>query len=81
MRFWTREIAGWLLVGLGLFVFYVCVSLLGSAKFIEGGSLTVIGVVLFRGGVHLIKVAVAAQVCLQAQDKVERPGPRRGARP
>src|SRR5260370_38574048 len=28
MRFWIREIMGWLLVGLGLFVFYMCVVLL-----------------------------------------------------
>lgn len=73
MRFWTREIAGWLLVALGLFVFYICISLLLTTnKILEGGALTLIGVIVFRGGIHLLKVAVAAQVCLQAQQRLEQ---------
>ena len=67
--FWLRELAGWVLVALGLFVFYVCLGLLLSdrPRIIEAGPLTVIGFVVFRGGIHLLKVAVAARVCLQAQ--------------
>jgi hypothetical protein len=33
--------------------------------FLECGPLTVIGIFLFRGGIHLLKVAVAARVCSQ----------------
>jgi hypothetical protein len=71
MRFWIREIMGWLLVGLGLFVFYMCVTLLFNHSVIEVGPLFVIGIVVFRGGIHLLKVAVAARICLQAQGKMD----------
>jgi hypothetical protein len=67
MRFWSREIAGWLFAGLGLYTFYLCYELLMRAHVVEAGALTVIGVFLFRGGIHLLKVAVAAEVCLDAR--------------
>jgi hypothetical protein len=68
MNYWTREIAGWLLVLFGLAVFYRAYTLLtdGNHYMIEAGSLTIIGVVVFRGGIHLLKVAVAAQVCAES---------------
>jgi hypothetical protein len=69
MRFWTREIAGWLLLVLGLYVFYICFVFLRSQQIVEAASMTVIGIFLFRGGIHLLKVAVAAQVCLEARDQ------------
>lgn len=71
MRFWVRETLGWLLVGLGLFVFYICAVLLFNHSVIEVGPMFVIGIVVFRGGIHLLKVAVAARICLLAQAKVE----------
>jgi hypothetical protein len=81
MRFWSREIAGWLLVGLGLFAFYLCTVLLfnqaetadgirrPAPRIFEAGPMMVIGIFVFRGGIHLLKVAVAAQVCLAARDQ------------
>jgi hypothetical protein len=75
MRFWTREIAGWVLLILGLFVFYRCYTLLARdlpPRILEGGSLTVVGAFLFRGGIHLLKVAVAARICEEAQERIER---------
>jgi hypothetical protein len=74
-RFWLREIAGWLLVALGVFGFYVCLHLLLSRYILEAGSATVISVVMFRGGIHLLKVAVAARVCMQAAEKVAEQRP------
>jgi hypothetical protein len=80
MRFWWREVAGWLLVLLGLLVFYECFAFVTVHAVFEAGALTVIGVVLFRGGIHLLKVAVAARIATQAQEQA--PGPRPGpARP
>lgn len=77
MRFWWREIAGWLLVALGLYVFLVVASeLLNPAidwpRFIEAGPFLLIGFIIFRGGIHLLKVAVAARVCMQAQAELNR---------
>jgi hypothetical protein len=85
MRFWVREVAGWLLVGLGLFVFYVSYLWLTADPghfILEAGPIAFIGFVIFRGGIHLLKVAVAARVCLQAQDRLRPPpAPPRPARP
>jgi hypothetical protein len=80
MNFWIREIMGWVLVGLGLFVFYLCVVLLFNHAVIEVGPLFIIGIVVFRGGIHLLKVAVAARICLLAQEKTDG-GPRTVAKP
>jgi hypothetical protein len=70
MRFWIREIMGWILVGVGLFLFYMCVVLFFNHLVIQVGPLFVIGIVVFRGGIHLLKVAVAARICLQAQETI-----------
>ena len=70
MRFWFRELAGWALVLLGLFVFYLCLALLLSERILEAGPLTFIGFIIFRGGIHLLKVAVAARVCWQAHEEI-----------
>jgi hypothetical protein len=81
MRFWWREVAGWLLVLLGLLVFYESFAFLSGHSIVEAGELTVIGVIVFRGGIHLLKVAVAARIAGQAQDQVagSRPGSARPA--
>ena len=70
--YWGRELAGWLLVLLGLFLLLVCVlDLLSAAPHITFSPLvSVIGIVVFRGGIHLLKVAVAARVSLRAQAEI-----------
>jgi hypothetical protein len=75
IRFWTREIGGWLLVGLGLLAFSLCTVLLFNHNVIEAGPMMVIGIFVYRGGIHLLKVAVAAQVCLEARDPGAAPQP------
>jgi len=86
MRFWIREIAGWALIGLGLCMFLQCFLWLSVGRYIGAGSWTIIGIIVFRGGIHLLKVAVAARVCLQASDRLQtdkaaRPTVRRIAGP
>jgi hypothetical protein len=74
MRFWIRELAGWLLIGLGLYVFFVCYVILVSQgpHLLEAGPLAFIGFIIFRGGIHLLKVATAARICLHAQAEILR---------
>ncbi len=83
MNFWVREVAGWLLLLLGLAAFGLTVYLLLSNHWIEAGLPSLIGIFLFRGGIHLLKVAVAARICLQAQDRLrpERTAPKTVQRP
>jgi hypothetical protein len=67
---WARELLGWVLVLAGLYVFYVAMQLLlrDTGPFIlEGPVFVAIGFFVFRGGLQLIKVGVAARVCLDAQ--------------
>ncbi len=75
MRFWVRELAGWVLVVLGVAAFGTTIWLLKKQYWIEAGLPSLIGFFVFRGGIHLLKVAVAARICLEAQDKLrpERP--------
>jgi hypothetical protein len=79
MRFWIRELAGWILMALGLYVLFIALVFLVNVppRFIEAGPLTLIGIIVFRGGVHLLKVAVAARICLQAQESLKRESARK----
>jgi hypothetical protein len=75
MSFWWREVAGWALVLLGLLAFGVCyLFLLEGQHPIEAGLAVPIGVFIFRGGIHLLKVAVAARICTEAAAEVTRRG-------
>ncbi len=72
MIFWVREIAGWALLGLGLAAFgrvYVLASE-SEYRIFEIIILSVVGAFIFRGGIHLLKVAVAARVCREAQRRL-----------
>jgi hypothetical protein len=70
MMYWVREIAGWLLIGLGLAIFLVVYDYCENRRIFEAGILMVPGIFVFRGGIHLLKVAVAARVCAKAQDRL-----------
>jgi hypothetical protein len=67
MAFWIRELAGWAMVLAGLYLFAICLGLLNDRRVIEAGIGAGIGVIVFRGGIHLIKVATAARVVLAAR--------------
>ena len=87
IRFLIRELVGWVLVFLGLGIFYLCIGLLlnpspGPEAILEGPPLAIIGIIVFRGGIHLLKVAVAARVCMQTQAQDIKPAaaPKRAQR-
>ena len=62
----VREVVGWILLVLGLWLFYQSYSLLMNRMIVQSGPTVLMGIVVFRGGIHLLKVAVAARVCQQA---------------
>ena len=72
MQLWTRELFGWILMALGVYVLFRALLLLtaGNQFMLEGGTVTVIGIVLFRGGIHLLKIAVAARICLEGDPEL-----------
>lgn len=61
--FWlyVREFIGWAFILLSLNIFRICFIYLNRAYVIEGTVAAVVGVMLFRGGLQIVKVAVAAR--------------------
>jgi len=59
---WFRELAGWLLLGAGLGAFVLCyVQFLLNGLVIQGVICGMIGFVIFRGGLAMLKLAVASR--------------------
>jgi hypothetical protein len=99
-----REVAGWGLILVGLWLFYMSYTMITpgwewvpnpdrekpgnesaptmirvwhSAKILSAPPVALMGFVIFRGGIHLLKVAVAARASQQARrdllEAVRRP--------
>jgi hypothetical protein len=77
MRFWLREILGLILVFIGLALFYLSFAMLmrDPPYIFEAPMMCFIGAIVFRGGIHLLKVAVAARVAMTAPRDVPAPAP------
>jgi hypothetical protein len=74
MIFWVREIMGWTLLLLGLGAMWFCYSvLIRGGKPLDAVPTAAIGIFLFQGGIHFLKVAVAARICQQPEPKPVRP--------
>ena len=71
--FWMREVAGWLLVALGLAAFGVAYfDWIRIGRIFPAGPIVLMGIFMFRGGIHLLKVAVAARVCQRPEPNPPR---------
>lgn len=62
-----RETAGWLLVVIGLAVFLFSGVLLYDGLILTAPPIALIGFFVFRGGIHILKVAVASRISYRAQ--------------
>ena len=58
---WSREIAGWALLLIGLWICWNAYSLFLHKRVLDGTPVMFMGFIVFRGGIHVLKVAVAAQ--------------------
>lgn len=74
--YWSREVAGWALILGGLYAFLSAYNLLLNKRIFEAGPVVFIGFIVFRGGVHVLKVAVAAQAS-RTLPEASQPGTRR----
>ena len=68
MLYWMRELLGWVLMLIGLAFFWGCLTFVNSRQVVEASILAGVGVFVFRGGIHLMKVAVAARIYLESKD-------------
>jgi hypothetical protein len=73
MTYWTREIAGWLLLAFGVGVLAMVIVALSNGHVWQSGPMAVVGIFLFRGGIHLLKVALAARVCERTAAALREP--------
>jgi hypothetical protein len=79
--YWSREVAGWLLILAGLLTFWQAYVFLLDRRILEAGPLSFIGFIVFRGGVHVLKVAVAAQAARGQTEAAQPPARRIGRLP
>lgn len=69
--FKTREIAGWLFVLGGLYLMREGLNMVGDRRVFAASVVVFAAMAIFRGGIQLIKVATAAQVCLTAEQRAD----------
>src|SRR5262245_52558293 len=75
MMFWVREVVGWVLIALGLITFAITYfGLLAQGRIFHALPMAFIGFIVFRGGIHLVKVAVAARICRELAEQ-QKPKP------
>ena len=66
MFFWFREIAGWLLILVSLFMLRIGLVYLNdnnSPRVIESGVVMLAGLGVMRCGVLLVRISTAARLC------------------
>jgi hypothetical protein len=70
VSYWLRELGGWALVLLGIYAFFLAYHFCLIRQIFEAWPITVFGIFLFRGGIHLLKVAIAARACGEVQQRL-----------
>jgi hypothetical protein len=78
--YWSREVAGWLLILIGLWQFWNTYMFLTNRRIFEAAPSAFIAFVVFRGGIHLLKVAVAAQAARTLPESSAQPATRKASR-
>lgn len=71
VSFVLRELGGWFLVLAALYGMNLFLHKLETEKTLEASLMIPLIIFTFRGGIHLLKVSVAARICLFARDRAE----------
>lgn len=69
-----RELIGWLLVAGGLFLVKMAVEFVDDRLPINAGVMVMAAAMLVRTGMHLVRVSVAADICLSREKAGLTPG-------
>ena len=65
MFFVIREAAGWFLVVAALYLIQLALlDYVQAGKVVEAGIVVMASMFVFKGGIHLIRVATAARICM-----------------
>jgi hypothetical protein len=72
MFFVIREIVGWALVALGLYLFKMTIDYVENRKVVEAGVIGFATMTIFRGGIHLVKASTAARVVMTSENSNSR---------
>ncbi|MBI1311880.1 hypothetical protein GC176_11355 [bacterium] len=67
--FSIRELAGWGLIAIALMFVWSAFDFLESQKVVEASVTVFAASFVFRGGIHLVKMATAARVVVEANQK------------
>jgi len=62
-----RELIGWLLVAGGVFLIWLAVEFVDNRLPINAGIMVLAAATLIRTGMHLVRISVAAEICLARQ--------------
>jgi hypothetical protein len=63
--FWLREVAGWMLVALALYLIYVALGFvtdLATPRLVEAGVFVIAALGVLRAGILLIRISTAARI-------------------
>ncbi len=66
MMFWIREIVGWLLLALALYLLRISLNFvmdLPEPKLVEGAIVAMAALGVLRASLYLIRLATAARIC------------------
>jgi hypothetical protein len=64
MFFWFREIAGWALLALSLYIISIAINFVGSRQVIEAGITLSAALLVMRCGMLLIRLNTVARITL-----------------
>lgn len=78
--YWSREIAGWVVLLIGLWFFWATYQRLAEKRIFDAAPMAFMGFIVFRGGIHLLKVAVAAQAARALPESSAQPATRKAGR-